>query len=442
MNKVRRNIIISISIFFLLFQPTLQSSLVTKEFVSKSADLQAITNDHPDLIQMIEQVNTTTLKTYIQTIQDFGPHPTGSDAIDYVGEYLYNELSTMNVNVTYDSWEYEEKSGNSIIATHPGKQPDGIVIVCAHYDTLAISPGADDDGSGVAGVLMMAKIMSEHTFNATVKFILFSGEEQGLLGSLSYAQKAREQDENIIGVLALDKIGYANNAEDGRIIRHHADIGSDWMIEISKDISQRYEEYIDLEVISFPFDPSSDHKAFVDYGYDGSNLVEQTLNPYYHTSEDLLEHMNLTYLTNICKLTVGVISTIAHINPKLKSSDLQIQIRGPRFTENSQFSILIINNNHQVDTANVTISITMKHLFRKTYVTLIKDFYDTTCSWNFTKEIDDYWEFDISGRKYSRGLFELEVTVIGINDDLNLYAYENTFGIIIRQFTLRMLPRL
>ena len=129
MNKVRRNIIISISIFVLLFQPTLQSSLVTKEFVSKSADLQTITNDHPDLIQMIEQVNTTTLKTYIQTIQDFGPHPTGSDAIDYVGEYLYNELSTMNVTVTYDSWEYEEKSGNSIIATHPGKQPDGIVIV-------------------------------------------------------------------------------------------------------------------------------------------------------------------------------------------------------------------------------------------------------------------------------------------------------------------------
>ena len=114
MNKVRRNIIISISIFVLLFQPTLQSSLVTKEFVSKSADLQTITNDHPDLIQMIEQVNTTTLKTYIQTIQDFGPHPTGSDAIDYVGEYLYNELSTMNVNVTYDSWEYEEKSGNNL----------------------------------------------------------------------------------------------------------------------------------------------------------------------------------------------------------------------------------------------------------------------------------------------------------------------------------------
>lgn len=441
MNKVRRNIIISISIFVLLFQPTLQSSLVTKEFVSKSADLQTITNDHPDLIQMIEQVNTTTLKTYIQTIQDFGPHPTGSDAIDYVGEYLYNELSTMNVTVTYDSWEYEEKSGNSIIATHPGKQPDGIVIVCAHYDTVAISPGADDDGSGVASVLMMAKIMSEHTFNATVKFMLFSGEEQGLLGSLSYAQKAREQEEHIVGVLALDKIGYANNAEDGRIIRHHADCSSDWMIEISEDISHRYDEHINLEVARYPFDPSSDHKAFVDYGYDGSNLVEQTLNPYYHTSEDLLEHMNLTYLTNVCKLALGIIATIAHINPKLKSNDLQIQIRGARFAESCQFSILIKNDNKQVDTANVTINITMKHLFRRCYVTLIKDFYNTTCSWNFSKEIDEYWEFKISSRKYSRGLFELEVLVRGINDDINLYTYKKTLGVIIRPFTPRMLPR-
>lgn len=441
MNKVRKNIIISISIFVLLFQPTLQSSLVAKEFVSKSADLQTITNDHPDLIQMIEQVNTTTLETYIQTIQDFGPHPTGSDAIDYVGEYLYNELSTMNVTVTYDSWEYEEKSGNNIIATHPGKQPDGIVIVCAHYDTLAISPGADDDGSGVASVLMMAKIMSEHTFNATVKFMLFSGEEQGLLGSLSYAQKAREQEENIIGVLALDKIGYANNAEDGRIIRHHADRSSDWMIEISEDISHRYNEHIDLEVARYPFDPSSDHKAFVDYGYDGSNLVEQTLNPYYHTSEDFLEHMNLTYLTNVCKLALGIIATIAHINPKLKSNDLQIQIRGARFAESCQFSILIKNNNKQVDTANVTIHITMKHLFRDSYVELKKDYYNASCSWNCTKEIYDYWEFKISGRKYSRGLFELEVLVRGTNDDINLYTYKKTLGVIIRPFTLRMLPR-
>jgi hypothetical protein len=390
---------------------------------------------------MLVNVSESKLKEYIQTIQDFGPHPTGSTTLDNIGEYLYNELSTMNIKVTYDPWELNRKSGKNIEATLPG-QSDAIVIVCAHYDSIKISPGADDDGSGIAIVLVLAEIMRYYSFNATVKFILFSGEEQGLLGSKEYARKAYENNKNIIGVLAIDKVGYAKTEGDGKKIRHHSNDESEWMINISEEISRLYSDQIDLEVIKLPSDPSSDHYAFTNYGYDGSNLVEETLNPTYHTSEDTIEHINMTYLTKVCKLTLGVITKIANINPIITDDDIEIKIKGSYLAEDSQFIIKFENNKHSEDTANVRVTIEMKHIFRKKYVSTIKEYYTNPCSWNFTKKIDEYWEFKINNRRYTRGLFKLEVTIHGLDDDINLYKQEQTYGLILRPFKILLIPRL
>jgi hypothetical protein len=126
----------------------------------------------------------------------------------------------------------------------------------------------------------------------------------------------------------------------------------------------------------------------------------------------------------------------------LKSSDLQIQIKGSHLAKPSQLSITIYNNHYQSDTANVTINITMNHLIRGDPVCLIKDFYNVTCRWNYTKEIGKNWKFEISNRKYSRGIVILEVKIKGIDDDLNLYAYKKTYGIIIRPFMVRIFPLL
>jgi len=436
-----RKIIIIIIALILFIQPSIFISLASKEASNIKSQIQIKTDNHPNIIEMIESVNNTILESYIQEIEKFGPHPTGSDSIVDVEEYLFNELSSMNVSVKKDSWVNKKYSGNNIVATQTGKQDSGIIIVCAHYDTVTISPGSDDDGSGVASVLMMAKIMSEYSFNATIKFILFSGEELGLLGSLSYAEKAKENDENIIGVLALDKIGYAKKFKDGKIIRHHADSNSEWMIDIGEDISKKYFNEIGLELTKYPFDPSSDHRAFVENGFCGSNLVENALNPNYHTSEDLLEHMNISYLSKVCKLSVGIISTIAHINPKTNNDDIKINIKGTRLSKICQLSINIENKNYMQDTANVSINISMKHIFRNSYVSLIKDFYNATCSWNYTKEIYENWEFQITNRRYSRGLFKLEVSVQGFDDDLNIRSYKKTHGIIINQLKIILIPK-
>ncbi|KYK31015.1 MAG: hypothetical protein AYK22_08295 [Thermoplasmatales archaeon SG8-52-3] len=397
----------------------------------------------PDIIEMIKKVNKTILRNHVQTIQDFGPHPTGSEELKLVGDYIYNELSKTKLPVEYLSWKYEKDTGENIVATLNGiGKTDGIIIVCAHYDTIRISPGADDDGSGVAIVLMLAEIMSNYSFNTTIKFILFSGEEQGLLGSSVYAKNAKENNENIIGVLALDKVGYAVTAEEGNKIIHHSNIESKWMVDISSEVASNYYDYIELEVIHWSEDPGSDHLSFVNEGYHGTDFVRYAINPYYHTSEDIIENMNITYLTKVCNLTLATISKIACLNPIINSEDLKIIMKGRILSRPAQIYLKIENNKHGIDTANVTINVKVSNILRNQYVQATKKHYNIPCKWFLTKEIDEYFEFLVGGRKYNRGLFKFEVIIKGINDDIHLYKKQITYGWILNKLRVIMFPRL
>ena len=399
-------------------------------------------NIDPNVIEMIQQVNKSELSSHIQTIQDFGPHPTGSETLELVGEYIFNELTSTGLPVEYISWSFKEHSGMNIVATHQGSGcADGIVIVCAHYDSIEISPGADDDASGVAIVLMLAKIMSSYSFNSTIKFILFSGEEQGKFGSKVYAKNAKKNGDNIIGVLALDKVGYAVTMDHGQKIVHHSNIKSDWMVDISVEMAEKYYDYIKLEILRWTEDSGSDHKAFVNEGFCGTDFVRYAVNPYYHTSEDKIKYMNMTYLTKVCNLTLATLSKIACLNPILKSNDLKIIMRGTIQSTPAQVYVKIKNKGYELDTANVTIHVSLRHRFRDKFVVMKKEHYNIPCNWWITEEIGKNWEFKIGGRSYTRGLFNLEVTVEGINDDIYLYQRQTTIGLIIKPFIVFLLPK-
>jgi len=384
-----------------------------------------------DILEMIQQVNASTLKIYIQKIQDFGPHPTGSTACETLGEYLYKTLNSFQVSVQYDSWRYKLHSGKNIVATLQGKKSGDIVVVSAHYDTISISPGGNDDGSGVAVVLAAADILSHYSFNSTIRFVLFSGEEQGLLGSHEYVQNASRKGENILGDLTLDGVGYAITSDDGSKIKHHANNESFWMVDISKTIASKYHDEIGLEVIGLPHVTFSDHESFVEYNYDASYFWEYALTPFYHTSEDTLEHMNMTYLTKVCKLTVGTLASIAELYPRLSNDDLDISIKGQVLAFPCQFSVRIDNKKSVIDTANVTINIAMKNLRTGQYVLVTIHTDSIPCNWTFTKEIETVWEFKTNGRQYSNQFISLEVIVRGIKDDVTLYSSQHRIGVIV-----------
>ena len=394
-----------------------------------------------DILQMIQQVNASKLIMYIQDIQDFGPHPTGSNACDAVGTYLYDTLHSFNLSVRYDTWKYKLRSGKNIEATLPGTENgECIVVVSAHYDSVAVSPGANDDGSGVAVVLAAADVLRHYRFNSTIRFVLFSGEEQGLLGSHEYVQHAFRNGQHILGDLQLDGVGYAVTPEDGSKIRHHANDQSAWMVDISTDIASRFQNDIGLEVIRRPHVAFSDHQSFVHYDYEASYLWQYTESPTDHTSEDLLENMNITYLTKICRLTIGTLASIAELHPLLSKNDINISIRGHFLTHPGQFCVRIENKKPFLDSANVTINIALKNLRTGQYVFMKIDTNTITCNWTFTKEITTFWEFKIINLRYSNQLISVEVVVKGVKDDVPLFNKQQTIGIIIAR-CIFLIPR-
>jgi len=102
----------------------------------------------------------------------------------------------------------------NLLAERPGRTlPGEVVEVCAHYDTLFDSPGADDNTSGVAGAIEIARALAAVELDRTVRFCFFAAEEHGLLGSRHHVERIRAGDEGeIVGLLNLEMIGYTDRA--------------------------------------------------------------------------------------------------------------------------------------------------------------------------------------------------------------------------------------
>jgi len=139
-----------------------------------------------NVIELIEHIDESSLLDYLDRITSFGPHPTRSRAIRNLGNYIYDEFESMGLIVRYQSWRervpilkyplvwFGWYKGTNIEATLPGtdETSDKIFVISAHYDSWLLSPGADDDGSGVAAILSIAKVMSQYSFNHTIRFVI------------------------------------------------------------------------------------------------------------------------------------------------------------------------------------------------------------------------------------------------------------------------------
>jgi Zn-dependent M28 family amino/carboxypeptidase len=100
-------------------------------------------------------------------------------------------------------------NGTNIIGRIPGRaHPEELVIVSAHYDTVPRSNGADDNGSGVAGLLETARLLAGKKHARTLVVAFWDGEEIGLLGSRAFARRAKESKAEIAGVYVYEMIGY------------------------------------------------------------------------------------------------------------------------------------------------------------------------------------------------------------------------------------------
>lgn len=264
------------------------------------------------VLDIINQIDQNLVEEYLEDLVAFGPRVTGSWAVDQAGTYIHNEFASMGLDARYHNWSNWGYSGKNVEGELPASgSNDEIYIVCAHYDSVSGSPGADDNASGTAAVMALAKVFSGYTFDVTLRFVCFDGEEQGLLGSAKYAQEAYNNGDNIIGVLNADMIGFAQSNYDKTHIKLYHDTASNWLLNFADGVADTYVNYIDLDLLPSGASYGSDHASFWNYNYHAVFYHEYNFNDYYHSPQDIIAHMDLDYFKRCTQLFAATFAELA-----------------------------------------------------------------------------------------------------------------------------------
>ena len=166
------------------------------------------------LIQrLIARVSPDSIHSQIQRLQDFGTRYTPAESCRAAEQYVYDYFTALGLDsVEMDTW-YAAGERN-VVGTIVGRRnPEKVTIVCGHMDCTSedpgnYAPGAEDNASGTVMALEAARVLAGENLDQTVKFIAFTGEEQGLIGSFHYAEAMSNMNADIIGVLNFDMIAW------------------------------------------------------------------------------------------------------------------------------------------------------------------------------------------------------------------------------------------
>jgi hypothetical protein len=291
----------------------------------------AITPD-PLVQEMIDRVDSTTVMSYtgnlsgewavmiagepytITTRYTYSGTP-----IDKATQYAGEHLAGLGLDVEYHNWSAAGAAGRNVIGELPGEtHPEDVFIIGAHLDDRpagTIAPGADDNASGSVAVLTAADILSQYRWTCTLRFALWTGEEQGMLGSRAYATRAAASGEAIVGVLNLDMIAWNTpGSEAGIDLYANPDLPATVdLANLFADVTDAYDLNLIPEVVANGFG-SSDHVSFWDQGYTAILAIEDfnDFNPNYHTTSDTPSTLDRDFFTEFVKASVGTLAHMSH----------------------------------------------------------------------------------------------------------------------------------
>jgi hypothetical protein len=231
---------------------------------------------------------------------------------DKARDNIYSTFKNFGLNTVWDPFDCgrADDCSYNVVATHTGTvYPNQMYIVGAHYDSVN-NPGADDNASGVAGIMEAARVLSQYEFEKTIIFIAFDAEELGLRGSRDYAR--RHTDDDIRGMISMDMIAYnASGTNRARVYGRPT----------SATVKQRLREAISLygnglSSVDAGAIGRSDHDPFQDEGFQACLLIEYDVwdNPYYHGPLDSVDtegYIDYAFATDMVRSVVGYLATEA-----------------------------------------------------------------------------------------------------------------------------------
>lgn len=271
----------------------------------------------PRIQEMVASVSTTRIDTRVQRLQDFVTRYSDQDSCLAAAHWIKSQFESFGIDSVYFH-EWSPQYHPNVVAVLPGAEhPEKIVIIGGHYDSVTsehtVCPGADDNASGTAAVLECAQILSQYEFDYTVVLIAFCGEELGLLGSEYYAKEAAARGDDILGMVAVDMIGYVapNDQLDLDIIDNAS---STWMRDRVMAVGTLYVPELSI-VHGTLTGGSSDHASFWRHGYDAIMFFEDS-NQYFpqiHTFWDVVGtgYINPTLAERSVKTAVAFIADLA-----------------------------------------------------------------------------------------------------------------------------------
>ena len=255
--------------------------------------------------------------------------------------YLADTFAQLGLQVSAHPFEALGGTYRNIVATLlPTHQPPGRghgapaapLILAAHYDTVEGSPGADDNTSAVAVILEVARRLRSMDRSRAVHCIGFCLEEEGLLGSLAYAEELNATGRDIAGALVLECVGYASDDDGSQtappgtpvavptIGNFLAVVGNTVSAALTASVARAAEPHVPVVPLVMPGNGEllpdtrrSDHAAFWHYGFPAVMLTDTAnfRNPNYHRATDTLDTLNLEFLLHVAAAVTAATSHLA-----------------------------------------------------------------------------------------------------------------------------------
>ncbi len=267
------------------------------------------------------------------------------DNLNKAKEFIKEYFSLNGHEPAEEKYNVLGKSVANVIVDIKGfEQPDSIVIVGAHYDTVEDTPGADDNASAVASLLELYRLLSPHKFRKTVRFVAFTLEEPPFfsseqMGSMFHASHCKKRKENIELMVCLEMMGYASKRcrQDFPIedMKKRYPSNGDYLgvfslpsyaeyVYLWKKIYNDHAKHKIFDFIgpaSIPGMDLSDHSSFMKMGFPAIMLSDTGYyrNKNYHCNGDSFDTINFKFLTENIMNSFEALRTILNMGEILKN---------------------------------------------------------------------------------------------------------------------------
>ncbi len=267
-----------------------------------------------DIDSLMALVSVDSVRAYIQQLQDFETRYTCTDRYWASTQWIYDRFASWGYeNVTFQEFPtWMGCDSRNVIATKIGElHPDRFLILGGHCDAVVydggdptvFAPGADDNGTGTAMAMEIARVLADTPFKQSVRFVAFGAEEQGLLGSWHYVEDALQRGEDIGLMINADMIG--NVADSYLNFEIRCNEGGLAYGRVLEEIAEDY-TYLIPEIYVGEFS-GSDHFPFDQSGFRTVYSAESDFSPNWHRQTDIIDNIDVEYATEIIRSNLGML---------------------------------------------------------------------------------------------------------------------------------------